>query len=187
MWVYPAKAPVIGTSKLGDLITQPAFLEQVLAGYPAGRQLLNSISTVCTGIGMQWGNSCGAVSTSAESGRWACVFDLVARRPLAVLGALFLSEPEMPFAVFLRAVAAAAVGGATAGVLGKVPAKMQLLRKLQDGWEALVCAGEGGERVWGWGHLTAVGAGENGSSGGARMVVPVYQRRPQGVSGARKH
>jgi hypothetical protein len=176
MWVYPAKAPVIGANKLGDLITQPTFLEQVLAGYPAGRQLLKSLSTACTEIGLQWG-SCRGVDASTESGQWASVFDLVARRPLAVLDALCLSQPEMPFAVFLRAVAAAGAGGATAGVLGVVPAELQLLRKLQDGWEALVCFEGSGGPVWGWGQLTAVGAGEHGSRGGAHMVVPVYQRR----------
>ena len=71
----------------------------------------------------------------------------------------------------------------TAGVLGKIPALLQLLCKLQDRWHVLVCAWVGGGPVWAWGQLTAVGAGEDGGSGSPCMAFPVYQRRQKGVVG----
>jgi hypothetical protein len=87
-----------------------------------------------------------------------------------------MSQPDMPF----RQLLAAAAEGASARRAGTAQdsSMQQLQGPADDQGEPSVCDGFEGGRVWGVGHITAVGAGdEGGSCTGAPLSVAVLGDR----------
>lgn len=120
-----------------------------------------------------------SISSAPANASW---FDLIASRPLRLLGVFLLSKPDMPFRQFLGAAAEAAsarkAGTPSDTGLMQDSCMQQLQGHVGDEGEPRVCDGFEGGRVWGVGHITAVGAGdEGGSCTGVPLSVAVLGDR----------
>lgn len=177
----PDPFPVIAVSEMAQELLTKRVIETVLGGFEAGRRLLDA----ARGLGLGGGSSsptCWTLPRAVleERSATASWWDLAVIHPCAVLGVLLLSKPEMPLGVFLRA--AAARGGDACAP--KAAELAQSISSVDSGDEG-VCGDVAGGRVWGHGHLTAVGAGDGGSRGSWSLLVPVFEpREHDSISGA---
>lgn len=176
MVAEPDPFPVIAVSEMAQELLTMRMLEAVLGGFEAGRRLLGAARN----MGLSNSIEAPGAGESAGTGEPASWWDLAASHPSAVLGVLLLSKPEMLLRAFLRA--AAAARGADTAPADAVP--MHRLTEGVDEVEAVSGDVEGGH-VWGYGHLTAVGAGDGGSRGSWSLFVPVFEpREHDSMSGA---
>jgi hypothetical protein len=157
--------PVVAAEEVAlELLSLP-MLETMLGGFAVGRHMVG------TARRMGPSSSASRLDASVENAQPASWFDLALSHPAAVLGVLLLSLPEMPLAAFLRAAAVArgaAVAPAAAVGLRKLP-------QMDDDEVAHFSEGFEGGRVWGHGHLTAVGAGDAGKGGSWPLFVPAWE------------
>jgi hypothetical protein len=169
MTARPSPHPVVAVEEVARELLSRRTLEDMLMRSSVGRRMVDQARR------MGPSSSPSEVDVSGENTQPASWFDLGVSHPAAVLGVLLLSRPEMPLAVFLRA-AAVARGAAVA------PAAAVGLKKLADGASELdeaepVSEGVEGGRVWGHGHLVAVGAGDAGRGGSWQLFVPAWEVR----------
>jgi hypothetical protein len=173
----PYPFPVVSVAKVAQKLLSQPMLEAVLEGFRAGRRLLGFARSL--GLGGFAAASVGDYatasisSTAAEAGGFGAAsassapanaswFDVIASRPLCLLGVFLMSKPDMPFRQFLAAAAdSASARKAGASTDSSV---QQLQGPVGDEGEPSVCDGIEGGRVWGVGHITAVGAGDEGDS-----------------------
>jgi hypothetical protein len=169
--------PVVAIEGVAETMLTQGVLEGMMRGFPAGKMLLEA----ATALGLASEASKASVMSSVGKSAAASWFDLVVSHPASLLGVLLLSRPDMPMAVFLRAAAGAedakrrAVKSASL-LQDSAQGRAQGLGEAEC--DPIVCDGFEGGRVWGVGHITAVGAGDEGTGcGDGALPVGVCEPR----------
>jgi hypothetical protein len=177
---YPYR--VVAIEGVAENMLSQGVLEGMMRGFPAGRILLDAATAL--GLAGEASEMVGA-KASGMSRVGASWFDLVFSHPSSLLGVLLLSRPNMPMAVYLRGAAAAEDAKRDASKGARLLQDMAQLQGRAQGlgeeeFEPIVCDGFEGGRVWGVGHLTAVGAGDVGDGCGD-VALPVALCEPREV------
>lgn len=171
--------PVVAIEGVAETMLSQGVLEGMMRGFPAGKMLLEAATALgLAGEAPEALNVKASVMSSVGVSAGASWFDLEFSHPASLLGVLLLSRPDMPMAVFLRAAASAADAKrkASSKSTGLLQDRAQGMG--EEEFDPVVCDGFEGGRVWGVGHITAVGAGDEGDGCGVvALSVAVCEPR----------